>query len=124
MSLADLNWLAVVIGAALAFGIGIPWYGRLFGLAWAAGSHGITPPETPPLAALSVQLIGTFLYALVIGLTETAGAIGLAGLIIVTVTLLQFASALFSQKSLAAGLIESGYVFVMGLAMIAAHVVL
>ena len=48
---ANLNWPAVLLGTALAFGLGMVWFGPLFGRSWAAGSHNITPPARHCAAA-------------------------------------------------------------------------
>ena len=121
---ANLNWPAVLLGTALAFGLGMVWFGPLFGRSWAAGSHNITPPARPPVAAMSTQLLGTVLLALVVGVTETTGALGTAIAAILAAAVLQLAGGLFSQKTAAAALIDGGYVVAMGALMILAQAVL
>ena len=69
--LSNVNWLAVIVGTVLSFGLGMVWFGQIFGKVWAAGSHNLSRPESLPLAAMLAQLTGTFLLALVIGATET-----------------------------------------------------
>jgi len=119
MDLLGVNWLAVGIGTALAFGLGMIWFSPLlFGKAWAKGSHGISAPDAPPLAAMGMQLLGTFLLALVVGLTATTEALLSAILAISAAAVLQLASGLFSQKSTVAALIDGGFVVAMGIIMI------
>lgn len=116
-----LNWTAVIAGTVVAFGLGMLWFGPLFGKAWAQGSHGIQPPARPPLAAMAVQLAGTFMLAIVIGLTAQTSALGTALAAIAAATFLHFAGSLFSQKSLSAALIDGSYIVAMGVIMIAAQ---
>lgn len=122
--LTNVNWLAVIVGTLVAYGLGMLWFGPVFGKAWAAGSHGIKPPPRPPLPAMAVQLLGTFLMAWVIGATASINALGTAIFVIVTIAALQLAGSLFSQKSPAAALIDGGFVVAMGAVMIAAQGVL
>ncbi len=118
---SGVNWLAVLVGTAAAYGLGMLWFGPLFGRVWAAGSHGITPPATPPLAAMGLQLLGTFLLALVIGITAATDALILALLVILALAVLGLAGALFGQKSTAASLVDGGYGLAMGAVMILAQ---
>jgi hypothetical protein len=120
----DVNWPAVLLGTALAFGLGMVWFGPLFGRVWARGSHGINPPARPPLAAMALQMLGTVALALVIGLTETRNDMVTALAAIAAVALLQGAGSLFSQKSPGAFLVDAGYPLAMGLLMILAQGVL
>ena len=117
----NLNWLAIIVGTVVAFGLGMVWFGPLFGRAWATGSHDIRPPARPPLMAMAAQLSGTFALALVIGLTATINALGTALLAIAALALFLFAGGLFSQKSLGAAIIEAGFAIAMGMVMIAAQ---
>jgi hypothetical protein len=116
-----LNWIAVLAGTVVAFGLGMLWFGPIFGTAWAKGSHDIQPPDRPPLTAMALQLAGTFLLALVIGLTAQTNALGTAIAAILAMAVLQLAGGLFSQKSAAAALIDAGYIIAMGAIMIAAQ---
>ena len=69
-----LNWPAVIAGTIAAFALGSVWFSpMMFGKTWSSGSHNIQPPDSPPMAAMAVQFVGTFAFALAIGLTETYG---------------------------------------------------
>jgi len=121
----DLNWLAVIIGAFVAFGLGMIWFSPvMFGKAWAEGSHRIKPPASPPVAALLVQGLGTIVLALVVGLTVAGGLTGAAVLAILAASILTAGMDLFSQKSTAATLIDAGYIAAMGAIMLMAHAIL
>ena len=118
-ALAGVNWLAVLAGTVVAFGLGMVWFGPLlFGKRWSAGSHNIVAPASPPLAAMAAQLGGTFLMALVIGVTAATDALILAIIVILAMAGLQLGSSLFGQKSGAAALIDAGLVVAMGVVMI------
>lgn len=119
-----LNWIAILAGTALAFGLGMLWFGPIFGRVWALGSHNIQPPQRPPLLAMGLQLIGTFLLALVVGMTEMRGDVCAALAAIAALTCLQAAGGIFSQKSLGASLLDGGFALAMGFLMIAAQAIL
>jgi hypothetical protein len=119
--LTDVNWLAVGAGTIAAFALGMLWFGPLFGKAWAAGSHGISRPEQIPVAAMALQLCGTFLMAWIVGATETQNSIMAAIVAILAIAVLLTAGSLFSQKSVRAALIDGGFVLAMGIVMILAQ---
>jgi hypothetical protein len=94
----DMNWMAVIVGATLAFGLGMIWFSPvMFGRAWAAGNHGINPPASLPVTAMLIQGLGTFALALVVGLPDTGGLISTAVLAILAASLL-VAGMAFSAK--------------------------
>lgn len=119
--LMNVNWLAVLVGTAAAFALGMVWFGPIFGKVWRAGSHNIVRPESLPMPAMAAQLIGTFLMAWLIGATATINALVTAIVAILAIALLQLAAALFSQKSTGAALVDAGYVVAMGVVMILAQ---
>ena len=122
--LVIVNWPAVLLGAIVSFGLGMVWFGKLFGRDWAQGCHGINPPATPPLLAKALQLAGTLLLSLMIGATATINALVTAILVLVAKAALLTAGSLFSQKSPAAALIDGGFVLAMGAVMIGAQGIL
>ncbi len=121
---AGVNWAAVLLGTALAFGLGWVWYGMVFRKAWALGSHGITPPEKMPMAAMGLNLLGLFLLAIVVGVTATSDALMTALAAILGTGALILSGGLFSQKSGAAALIDGGFVVAAGAVMILAQGIL
>jgi Protein of unknown function (DUF1761) len=119
---AGVNWTAIIAGTVAAFALGMLWFSpRLFGKAWAAGSHSIVPPASPPIGALALQLAGTFLMAWIIGITAVANPLLTAILVILTIAALQFAHGLLSRKTAPATLIDGSYVLAMGVLMIVAQ---
>ncbi len=125
MDISLINWPAVALGTAAAFALGMLWFSpRLFGKAWSTGSHNIQPPSSPPILAMIVQLLATLALALVVGLTETTGALVVAILAILSVALFVAGMDLFSQKSGKATLVDAGYVLAGGALIIVAQGIL
>lgn len=119
--LTTVNWTAVLVGAALALGLGMLWFGPLFGKAWAAGSHNIQAPERMPMGALGLQVAGTFLMSWTIGALATIGALQAAIIAILAIASLSAAGSLFSLKTTRAALIDGGFVLAAGALMIGSH---
>lgn len=125
MDIALVNWAAVAAGTVAAFGLGMMWFSpKMFGKAWAAGSHNIQPPASPPIGAMVIQFLGTAALALVVGLTETDQAIMTAIVAILAVALIVAGMDLFSQKSARATAIDAAYIVASGALMIVAQGVL
>jgi len=117
-----MNWAAVVVGTVAAFGLGMLWFSpKMFGKAWAAGSHNIQAPASAPIMAMVIQFIGIAILALVVGITETNQAIMTAIGAILAVALFVAGMDLFSQKSGKATVIDASYVVASGALMILAQ---
>lgn len=126
MTFALINWPAVLAGTVLAFLFGWLIYSpRMFGRRWAEGS-GIDPepPESLPLVPMALQLVALFLLALIVGLTETAEAIGAALLAILAAAAMVTANGAFSGKNGFALAVDGGFVIGAGVLMIAAQGIL
>ena len=124
MALSDVNWLAVGLGTVLAYGLGMIWFSpMLFGPAWSTGTHNIQPPASPPITAMLVQLVGTILLALVVGLAAAANAFTLAIAAVLAAATLIAGMDLFSQKSVPATAIDAGYILAGGGLIILAQAV-
>ncbi len=118
----NLNWLAVGAGTIGAFVLGMVWFSPvMFGKGWSTGSHNIQPPQSPPVAAMIIQFLGTFALALVVGLTETTGALLTAIVAILATAFFVAGMDLFSQKTGKATLIDAGYIIAAGVIMIGAQ---
>ncbi|MEZ4664814.1 MAG: DUF1761 family protein [Caldilineaceae bacterium] len=113
---ASINWLAVVVGAILAFAAGWLWYSpRLFGTKWAAGSGvQLGSAGSMPMFALLSQLVAVVMLALVVGMTETFNALITAILIIFTVAVFALSARAFVKKSGNALAVDAGYIIVAG----------
>jgi len=124
---ANVNWIAVVAGTVLSFLLGWLWYStKLFGVKWAAGNNVnlAGSGDTMPVGPLLLQLVATFFLAWIIGVTAANEALMTAFLVLITITLLIAANGVFAKKSSAAIWIESSFIIVMGIVMIACHAVL
>ena len=122
----NINWLAVIVGAVIAYLLGWLWYSpKVFGIKWMEGV-GISYDDssTVPIAPMVVQAIATFLLAWVVGVTATHNALTTTILIVVTYLFLLTAAGLFVQKSCFAIGVEVTYVIVMVVIMITCHVFL
>ena len=123
----NINWLAVAVGAVIAYLLGWLWYSpKMFGTKWAEGV-GVScddPSAPPPVAPMVTQAIGTFLLAWVVGVTATHNALTTIILIVVTYLFLLIAAGLFAQKSCYAIGVEVGYVISMVVIMIACQAIL
>jgi hypothetical protein len=122
LGFTNVNWLAVIAGTIVAYGLGMLWFSpKMFGTGWAAGNRDLQAPDSPPLAARIVQLAGVFLLALVVGVTATTNALITAILAILATAVLIAGSGLFAQKNCYAVRVEAGYVIVTGVILIAAQ---
>lgn len=123
--ITDVNWLAVVVGALVAFLVGWFWYSdKLFGKKWREGIGTGAVSERSTAMPMITQAVGTFLLAWVIGVTEVTDSIYLAILIILTAAVIVKANGLFGMKTKYTIMVEVGYVIVMGAIMVLTHAVL
>ncbi len=118
----DVNWIALIVAAIVAFALGALWYSNaMFGRQWMA-AHGHTPEK---LAAMQssmgktyafsfvTYLITAMVIALLIGLTGGASLVG--GVVIAVLAWLGFGfpiglnANLFSGKPASAFMIDAGY---------------
>jgi len=121
----NINWLALVVGVVISYGLGGLWYSqKLFGTKWMRGV-GIDPENAggQPIPALLTQLLGTVLLAWTIAVAAANDALAVAVLIVLTAASLMAASGMFSLKSTYAICTESGFVLAMAVIMIAGHAV-
>jgi hypothetical protein len=116
----NVNWLAVCIGAFVAYMLGWLWYSpKLFGPKWMEGVRIEFKEGDPmPMAAMLVQALGTFILAWLIGITAAQQALLTAILIALTIISLLAGAGLYCQKSYAAIAIECGFVASMVVIMI------
>jgi len=116
----NVNWLAVVVGTVAAYGLGYLWYSpKLFGKKWAEGVGLKSAPENLPIAAMTMQALGTFLLAWVVGVTAANNALLTVILVVATIVALMLAGSLFTLKSRYAMFAEAGFVVAMAVIMIA-----
>lgn len=116
--LANINWIAVLVGTAAAFLFGWLWYG-MFGKRWAEGS-GISPepPEKFPVFAMGSQVVALFLLALVVGVTATSDALLTAILAVLAAAGFVVSGGAFINKSAFALAVDAGYIALAGVILI------
>ncbi|EAR52782.1 hypothetical protein OG2516_01109 [Oceanicola granulosus HTCC2516] len=121
--MADLDWVAILLGTGLGLGLGFLVYGPLLGLQrrWAEGSGIAAAPDGMPAAALGFQVAGLALLALVVGVTETTGALGAAIVAILAVAAWAGSVGAWAQKSGFAIAVDVGYALGAGALMILAQ---
>lgn len=117
---ANVNWLAVIVGFVVSFLVGWAWYSpKLFGTKWAAGvGISLEEPSKMSMPAMVLQALGTFLLAWVVGVTAKNDALLTVILMAVTIIVLILAGGYFSRKSAYARNTEAGFVLVMVVIMI------
>ena len=118
--ITDINWLATIIGFVLSFGLGMVWFSpKLFGKRWAE-DNGLDPagPSKPPVAAMSLQVIGTFLLAWVVGVTASNDALLTIILITAMMIVLNGAGAFFTGKTAYVRHTDGGFTLAMVVIMI------
>lgn len=85
LSFTEVNWLAVLVAAVVAFGVGFLWYGPLFGKRWADGmGFGTLTPEQQKaiqqgaMPAYAMSVVVNLVIAW--GLAVVFNALGVVGL--------------------------------------------
>jgi Protein of unknown function (DUF1761) len=120
IELADMNWLAVIVGTVVAFVAGWLWYSpKLFGKGWAEGSKvELGSAQSMPLVAMVAQLVALFFLALVIGITAVHNQLFTAIFAIVALAAFSISGGAFTHKSNYALMVDGGYAVVAGILMI------
>ncbi len=123
---ANINWLAVVVGAVLAFLLGWLWYSpSLFGINWAKGvGVSLGDASEMPVKAMVTQAVATFFLAWVVGVFAANSAVPALILVVLTIVLLMASGGFFSKKSDYAIATETGFVVAMAAVMVAVHFIL
>lgn len=119
--IGTVSWVAVIIGAVVAFLVGWLWYSpKLFGEKWAEGvGVSLGSADQMPVAAMVAQIVGMILMSWVIGITAAQNALFTAILVILAITALIIANGYFARKSPYAIRTEAGFIIVAGIIMIA-----
>lgn len=120
----DVNWVAVIVGAIMAYVVGALWYSdKMFASKWRSGIGTPAVSNMPMLPGMLTQAIGTFLLAWVIGITETTDSLYFAILITLTIATLIKANGFFGGKTKYAIFVETSFVIVMVVIMIIAQAI-
>ncbi len=122
----NVNWLAVIVGAVLAFLLGWLWYSpRLFGTKWAEGvGVDLGAAGDMPVGALVSQIVGLFLLSWVVGVTAASNALLTFILIVLAIACLMASGGMFARKSAYAVRTEVGYLVAAAVVMFLAQAIL
>ncbi len=123
---SNIGWLAVFVGAIVAFFIGWLWYSPiLFGKKWAEGSGvELGDASSMPMGAMAAQALGLIVVAWFVAIMAAQNLLLTTLLSVVGFTLLQYAGNSFSGKSSYAKLVDASYWLVSVIIMIAVQLVL
>jgi len=115
-----VSWIGVSVGFVLAFMLGMVWYNpKVFGTKWATGVGISLDDGSPfPIAAMVIQLLGTFGLAWLFGITAASNELLTIILILATIILIVVSNGKYARKSNAAVTIEGGYIFAIGVIMV------
>jgi len=123
---ANVNWLAVIVGAIVAFLIGWLWYSpMLFGKKWAEGNGvALGSASSMPVAAMVSQAIGLLLMSWFVGVTAASNALLTFILAVVAFTVFAISGALFIKKPRYVIGVDAGYLIVAAIVMFLAQGIL
>ncbi|MEM5502138.1 DUF1761 family protein [Ahrensia kielensis] len=123
---STVNWLAVIVGAAVSFLAGWLWYSpMLFGTKWAEGSRiAMGTADEMPKLAMAMQALALLLISTFIGLTAATGALTAAIVAILGIAAFNISAGAFIKKSNYALLTDGGYAILIGVIMIAVQAIL
>lgn len=123
---ASVSWLAVIVGAVLAFLLGWLWYSlKLFGTKWAEGSKvELGKASSMPMGAMATQALGLIGLAWVVAITAATNSLLTIILITISFVLLQWSGNSFTQKNNYAKMVDGGYWIAAVVVMIAVQMVL
>jgi len=106
-----VSWLAVIVGAVLAFVLGWLWYSpMLFGKKWAQGTGvEMGSASEMPVGAMAAQMIGLFMMSWFVGVTAVSSALFTVILATLAFTVLGYSGGMFGRKSTYARNVDAGY---------------
>ncbi len=124
--MTDVNWLAVLVGAVVAFLVGWLWYSpMLFGKGWAAGNNvELGSASSMPVGAMVSQGIGLLLISWFVGVTAVGSNLLTFILAVVAFGVFAISGALFIKKPTNVILVDFGYLIVAAVVMFAAQAIL
>jgi hypothetical protein len=122
---ANVNWLAVVVGAVVAFLVGWLWYSPMvFGKQWAAGNNiELGSASSMPVGAMVAQAIGLLLVSWFVGVTAVSSALLTFILAVIAFGVMQMSGGLFTKKPMNVVLIDFGYLIVAAVIMFLAQAI-
>jgi hypothetical protein len=123
---ANVNWLAVIVGAVLSFLLGWLWYSpMLFGTKWAEGvGVELGAASAMPVGAMVSQAVAILLLAWLFGVTAGNDALLTIILVVLAIAAFIFSGGMFTNKSMYAVYTETGYIIAIAVVMFVVQAVL
>ena len=123
---SNVNWIAVIVGAVIAFIAGWAWYSpMLFGKQWAAGNGvALGSAQSMPMGAMATQAIGLLLVSWFVGVTAAGNMLWTFILAVIAFGVMQASGAMFVKKPQNVVLIDFGYLIVSALIMFIVQAIL
>ena len=123
---ANVSWLAVIVGAVLSFLLGWLWYSPMvFGKKWAEGvGVEFGSASAMPVGAMVAQIVGILLLAWLFGITASNNALLTIILVVLTIAAFLVSSGMFAKKSAYAIWTEAGYIVAMAVVMFVVQAIL
>ncbi len=115
MKMAELmngvNWIAVVVGAVVAFFAGWLWYSPiLFGKKWAEGNGlELGTASEMPVGAMVAQVVGLLLLSWFVGVTAASNLLATVILATIAFTVLAYSGGLFRKNNTYVRNVDAGY---------------
>ena len=104
-----VNWMAVALGFALAFGLGWFWYGpKGFYAAWSRSSGVVHSREDNMTVPFGTLVLGLFLYAVFVGVMVARGMVAEMSFGILTFLVLGFSNNSFKKLGPLSRVIDAG----------------
>ncbi|MEM7463145.1 MAG: DUF1761 domain-containing protein [Pseudomonadota bacterium] len=106
-----VNWIAVVVGAVVAFLAGWLWYSpTLFGKKWAEGNGlELGTASEMPVGAMVAQVVGLLLLSWFVGVTAASNALATVILATIAFTVLAYSGGLFRKNNTYVRNVDAGY---------------
>lgn len=120
---ANVSWLAVIVGAVVAFVVGALWYSpKMFGAKWAE-EQGVSPGTASdmPIGAMIAQAIGLLLLSWFVGVTAANEALLTVILATIAFTVMGYSGGMFANKGSYSRGVDAGYLVVVVVVMIIAN---
>jgi hypothetical protein len=123
---ANVNWLAVIVGAVLAFLLGWLWYSpMLFGRKWAEGvGVELGSASSMPVGAMVSQGVALLLLAWIFGITAANEDLLTVILVVLAIAAFIVSAGMFAKKSMYAIYTEAGYIIASGVVMFIVQAIL
>jgi uncharacterized membrane protein len=115
-----VNFVAVIVGAVVAFLVGWLWYSpKLFGPKWAEGvGVEMGTAQTMPVGAMVSQVLGLLLVSWLVGVTAVSNALLTIILAAIAFAVLGYSGGMFRKNSAYARVADFGYLIISVVIMI------